>query len=100
MNQATTTPASTVTPPAELPYRMDHDAWVRYLREHLAPDGTWRQGEFDPARWLFTGDPENPQTTSTRCRVAACDTIVSSHCLCGSCLRAFAASRLDQTTLR
>lgn len=77
----------------QLPYRLDHDAWVRHLRDHLTAE--WRHGEFDPQRWLFTGDPDNPMTTSTRCRVRCCDTVVTSRCLCGSCQRAWVASGLD-----
>jgi integrase len=87
------TPAVAFTPAGQLPYRLDHDAWVRYLRDHLTAE--WRSGEFDPQRWLFTGDPGNPMTTSTRCRVRWCDTVVTSRCLCGSCRRAWAGSGLD-----
>lgn len=35
-----------------LPYRLDHDAWVRYLQGRVVADGTWRPGEFDLERWL------------------------------------------------
>jgi hypothetical protein len=56
----------------------------------------WRPGEFDPARWLFVGDPDNPRTTSQRCRVAACDVIVASRQMCSRCRRAFTASDLDE----
>jgi integrase len=88
------TPA--LAPSGQLPYRLDHNAWVRHLRDHLAPDREWRPGEFDPQLWLFTGDPDNSMTTSTRCRVRSCDTVVTSRCLCGSCQRALTASDLDE----
>lgn len=90
------TPAITLAPSESLLYRLDHDAWVRHLRDHLAPEGEWRPGEFDPARWLFTGDPDNPVTTSTWCKVRHCDTVVTSRCLCHQCQRAWVSSRLDE----
>jgi hypothetical protein len=71
---------------------LDHETWVAFLSLRLLPAGGWRPGEFDPARWLFTGDPENPMTTSTRCRVAACATVVGSRCLCKACERAMTTS--------
>ena len=82
------TPALAAAQPGSLPYRLDHAAWVAYLREGLAPAGGWRPGEFDQGRWLFTGDPDNAATTSTRCPVRACDTVVSSRRLCNQCRRA------------
>ena len=82
--------------PSELPARLDHDAWAEYLRDRLLPDGEWRPAEFDPTRWLFTGDPENPMTTSTRCRVERCESVVTSRCLCHSCERALQASDLHE----
>lgn len=91
--QPMTTPALT-TLPDSLPYRLDHDAWRRYLREDIDPE--WRPDEFDPQRWLFTGDPDNPRTTSTRCKVRACDTVVNSRCLCNQCQRAWEASQQDE----
>lgn len=90
------TPALALAPSGRIPYRLDHDAWVRYLRDQLAPEGEWRPGEFDPARWLFTGDPDNPLTTSTRCKVRHCDTVVTSRCLCQQCQRAWVRSPLDE----
>jgi hypothetical protein len=71
------TPALTPAPSDRPPIRPDHHEWVDHLRGCLAPDGQWRPGEFDPVRWLFTGDPDNPMTTSARCRVRHCDTVVT-----------------------
>ena len=88
------TPAITVTPLVELPTELDHDMWMRYLRARLVPD--WRPGEFDPQEWLFTGDPANPMTTSTTCKVHHCDAVVSSRSICGRCKRALAQSDLGE----
>lgn len=89
-------PSAAAVLPRELPYELDHDEWVAYLQERLAPESTWRPGEFDAARWLFTGDPDNPMTTSTRCRVQHCDTVVSSQQMCNRCKRSWAASDLTE----
>ena len=72
--------------------RVDRDAWMVFLQERLAPG--WRCGEFDPEVWLFTGDPDNPATTSTRCLVARCATVVNSRTLCSGCERALAVSEI------
>lgn len=91
------TPMGTAPAAAKVvPYRLEHDAWRAHLRAALLPDGGWRPGEFDSARWVFTGDPDNPATTSTRCKVRACDTVVASRSLCGSCQRDRACSGLDE----
>jgi len=92
------TPAASIAALGQIPYELDHPGWVGYLRGFLAPLGDWRPDEFDADRWLFTGNPDNPRTTSERCRVLACDTIVSSRCLCGICRRALTGSDLDETT--
>ena len=72
------------------------DAWRAYLSASLAPVGTWRPDEFDPERWLFTGDPDNPMTTTCRCRTLACPTVVNSRSFCGRCREALAGSGLDE----
>lgn len=72
------------------------DAWRAYLSASLAPVGTWRPDEFDPERWLFTGDPDNPKTTTCRCRTLACPTVVNSRSFCGRCREALAGSGLDE----
>ncbi|HTZ44882.1 MAG TPA: site-specific integrase [Jatrophihabitans sp.] len=90
--------ASVAPTPSRLSPPLDHDAWVAFLQDRLAPEGQWRPGEFDLARWLFTGDPDNPRTTSTCCRVTACDTVVTSHRICNQCSRAFARSGLSAET--
>jgi len=90
------TSTAAVAPLRQLPSRLDHESWVTFLHQSVLPDGLWRPGEFDPARWLFTGDPDNPMTTSTRCRTIACATVVPSRCLCGPCRAALAASDVDE----
>lgn len=85
-------PAVSLASPQRLPFHLDHDAWVTFLRTSLPPDGQWRPAEFGPTSWLFTGNPDSDLTTSCRCRVRACTTVVSSRCLCNSCGRALTAS--------
>jgi integrase len=75
---------------------LDLDAWSAYLTASLAPVGTWRPDEFDPERWLFTGKPDNPMTTSCRCRTLACATVVNSRSFCHRCREALASSGLDE----
>ena len=75
---------------------LDLDAWGAYLAAGLAPEGVWRPGELDPERWLFTGDPDNPMTTSCRCRTLACPTVVHSRSFCHPCREALAASHLGE----
>ncbi len=77
---------------------LDHEAWVAFLQARLFPAGEWRPGEFDPERWLFSGDPDNPMTTSTCCLVAACTSVVASRQMCNACERAMADSGLDRDT--
>ena len=83
-------------PLGRLSPRLDHEAWVAFLGSRLLSEGEWRPGEFDPERWLFTGDPDNPMTTSTRCVVTACATVVASRRMCNVCERAMADSGLDE----
>ncbi|MGH9157289.1 MAG: hypothetical protein ACRD1K_15955, partial [Acidimicrobiales bacterium] len=89
-------PQGAARPIGRLPARVHLDGWVACLQETLLADGDWRPGEFDPQAWLFTGDPDNPMTTSTRCRTLACPTMVASRCLCGPCKSALADSGLDE----
>lgn len=91
-----TTSAAAPAALSRLPVRLDHEAWVAFLRQSLLAEGQWRPGEFDSRRWLFTGDPDNPMTTTTRCRLAGCDRLVDSRCLCSPCRRAIEASGLDE----
>lgn len=49
-------------------------SWETWLRAHI--DSAWRPGEWDSARWLFTGDLDNPRTSSSRCRTRRCEVIV------------------------
>lgn len=89
---------SSLAVPAEPLPRLDHDAWVAFLEARLFPVGEWRPGEFDPLRWLFSGDPGNPMTTSTCCLVIACISVVASRQMCNACERAMADSGLDRDT--
>ena len=61
----------------------DLDAWRAWLQQRL--DGSWRTGEWDPAAWLFTGDPANPATNCRVCAVGACTTITDGARFCYAC---------------
>ncbi len=69
---------------------------MAFLQARLFPAGEWRPGEFDPERWLFSGDPDNPMTTSAYCLVAACTSVVTSRQMCNACERAMADNGLDR----
>ena len=88
-------PAAALAPVRRLPFRLDHEAWTAFLEASVLPEGTWRPGEFDRARWLFTGDVDNPMTTTTRCRVIACEALVDSRTVCSPCRRALSESCLE-----
>ncbi len=89
------TPAAALAQVRQLPFRLDHEVWTAFLEASLLPGGTWRPGEFDRARWLFTGDVDNPMTTTTRCRVTACEALVDSRTICSPCRRALSESGLE-----
>ncbi|GGT42037.1 hypothetical protein GCM10010243_19260 [Streptomyces matensis] len=68
---------STATAPVTAlgaPTRAQKKLWETWLRAHIDP--AWRPGEWDSARWLFTGDLDNPRTSSSRCCTRRCDVIV------------------------
>ncbi|MGV9855551.1 hypothetical protein ACWDWU_43410 [Streptomyces sp. NPDC003442] len=67
------TAAAPVTGPA-VPTKATRKSWQMWLRAHIDP--AWRPGEWDSARWLFTGDLDNPRTSSSRCRTRRCEVIV------------------------
>jgi integrase len=90
------TSAATPAALSRLPTSLDHEAWVAFLGQSLLPAGQWRPGEFDPSRCLFTGDPDNPMTTTVRCRMTGCGRLVDSRCLCSPCRRALRTSGLDE----
>jgi len=47
-------PALHVVPAADGQEYADERGWLHWLQAHLDP--AWRPGEWDQARWLFTGD--------------------------------------------
>lgn len=66
MSQAVTVPdvlAGTVSAEPSL-------TWVASMESRLDPD--WHRGGWDATRWLFTGDPDNPQTWVFRCTIPGC----------------------------
>ncbi|MFF3359808.1 tyrosine-type recombinase/integrase [Streptomyces sp. NPDC002917] len=65
----------------------DHAGWVGWLRERTDPG--WRPTEWQQQFWLFTGDPDEPRTSVSLCRTAACPTLVSpTNNYCPLCKRA------------
>ncbi|MFE0203923.1 tyrosine-type recombinase/integrase [Streptomyces sp. NPDC058985] len=83
-------------PDAAVPGRSDWDsrAWLVWLHDRF--DGSWRPGEWDGLRWLFTGDLTNPRTSSSTCRTRACDTIVNTKkTFCSPCAEQLRASHQD-----
>jgi integrase len=56
------------------PTKASKKSWETWLRAHIDP--AWRPGEWDSARWLFTGDLDNLRTSSSQCRTRRCDMIV------------------------
>lgn len=67
--------------------------WVAWLKAHI--DLHWREGQWDGARWLFTGVPGDPTTTIKYCAVEACDFVIAHGRICGHCKNAFRESTLD-----
>ncbi|MGA5285468.1 tyrosine-type recombinase/integrase [Streptomyces griseoincarnatus] len=68
---------STASTPAvahSAPTKATKKSWETWLRDHIDP--AWRPREWNSARWLFTGDLDNPRTSSSRCRTRRCDMIV------------------------
>jgi hypothetical protein len=58
-----------------------------WLRAHLDP--AWRPGEWDPQRWLFTGDLASDRTAAWPCRTPGCPTATRYHHeRCDGCRRA------------
>lgn len=66
--------------------------WVAWLQAHV--DMKWREGQWDHAKWLFTGIPGDPTTTIKVCAVAACDFVIAHGRMCGHCQREFRVSSL------
>ncbi|WP_033222919.1 tyrosine-type recombinase/integrase [Kitasatospora phosalacinea] len=94
-------PAQPDTPPQPepgsgrilLPGGADPQAWSHWLTEHTDP--AWRTGEWDPEHWLFTGRLDDPRTSASTCRTAACDMIVNArNIFCAMCTDRLKASGL------
>ncbi|MFZ3491764.1 tyrosine-type recombinase/integrase [Streptomyces sp. 5.8] len=67
--------------------------WTHWLRN--AVDPTWRPGEWDRDRLLFTADPDNPQSRAFRCSTAACSSVSATR-KCSTCGIAFRKSGLTE----
>ncbi|WP_280426308.1 tyrosine-type recombinase/integrase [Nocardia carnea] len=83
----------TLAPAVSPASHIDLSAWRCWLQERIDPG--WRTGEWDSARLLFTGDPDNPWTFLSRCRTRQCERIVEANTFCTPCSRAFARSGLS-----
>jgi integrase len=58
--------------------------WARWLAGQIDP--CWRPREWQPKWWLFTGSPDEPRTSVSLCRTAACEVLVSpNHSFCPTC---------------
>jgi len=64
-------PATTLTRGT---FELDTAAWGGWLRDRVDP--AWRPDEWEPASWMFTGNPENPATSTVRCRTARCPALL------------------------
>ncbi|MFE9009414.1 tyrosine-type recombinase/integrase [Streptomyces sp. NPDC007875] len=54
---------------------LNNGGWAAWLQGHLDP--AWRPSEWRPECWLFTGSVQEPRSSVSLCRTAACDTVVS-----------------------
>lgn len=68
--------------------------WVGWLQRHTREG--WRPGEWDQELWLCTGDPDNPDTTASRCMTAACGSVLADRGMCKACASALRASGLSR----
>jgi integrase len=76
-----------VPPDAGGQERLDGSGWLGWLQARLDPG--WRPGEWDQARWLFTGDLDSDRTAAWACRTPACGCATGHHHgRCDSCRRA------------
>jgi hypothetical protein len=68
------------------PELADAGGWVAWLQAEL--DGSWRQGEWNLARWLFRGDADNPKTRLYRCATPSCANVtrLSKRRRCSACV--------------
>jgi len=61
--------------------------WLEWLRDHL--DRSWRPGEWDHQRWLFTGDLGSDRTAAWPCATPGCPVATRyHHRRCDGCRRA------------
>ena len=51
--------------------------WLEWLRDHL--DRSWRPGEWDHQRWLFTGDLGSDRTAAWPCATPGCPVATRYH---------------------
>ncbi|GAA4952394.1 hypothetical protein GCM10023334_067460 [Nonomuraea thailandensis] len=53
---------------------LDLPAWSEWLQQQLRTP--WRTQEWDPNAWMFTADPDHPQTAMRACPTAACRNVI------------------------
>lgn len=66
-------PSDSTPPPTPLT-TVETQAWGRWLADHLDPG--WRAAEWDGGTWMFTGDPDSPNTAVVGCRTHACPALL------------------------
>lgn len=64
--------------------------WAVWLAQRTVV--RWRPGEWDEGDLLFTGDYDNPDTATWKCRTAACRNPALSRSFCKTCARRHRAS--------
>jgi integrase len=76
-------------------FELDTAAWGGWLRDRVDP--AWRPGEWDAASWLFTGNPDNPATSTVRCRTVRCPALLPGRAVrfCQTCQSKLGESGLN-----
>ena len=75
--------------PDTVPWTSPAVDWLAELESRLIEN--WRPDEWDPVTARFTGNPNNPRTTTFHCEVVACRNLVESeHHMCTPCQRGYA----------
>ena len=82
-----TGPASVPARAAGAEERPGDRGWLEWLGDHL--DRSWRPGEWDQQRWLFTGDLGSDRTAAWPCATPGCPVATRyHHRRCDGCRRA------------
>lgn len=52
-------------------------SWAQFLATNL--DVVWRENEWDPTAFIFSGDPANPMTLVSICATSRCSTLIETN---------------------